>query len=231
MLITVSNLCIIPARGGSKRIPRKNIKNFLGKPIIAYSIETARTSELFDEVMVSTDDQEIADIASSFGASVPFLRSKENANDMATTIEVIKEVIDKYASEGRSFDNVCCLYPTAPFAKVIHLKDGLQKLQEQGLDSVFPVLPFDAPVWRGLRRKDGFTRMIWPENQNARSQDLETVFYDAGQWYWLKVDQLSDALWTQATDTIVLSPMEAQDIDNPHDWQLAELKFRLLNGN
>ena len=225
------SLCIIPARGGSKRIPRKNIKDFCGKPIIAYSIEAAMASQLFDVVMVSTDDEEIRQVAIQYGAEVPFLRSEDNANDMATTAAVLEEVLTKYKGLGKEFSHACCLYPTAPFVTATKLKEGHIKLNASDADAVFPVVKFDYPVWRGLRMHDNYqVEMIWKEHLNSRSQDLEEVFHDAGQWYWFKVDRFwqSLKLFTDNTFGVELSPMEVQDIDNIHDWYLAELKYGYL---
>jgi N-acylneuraminate cytidylyltransferase len=227
----MSNLCIIPARGGSKRIPKKNMKDFLGKPIIAYSIEAAINSGLFDEVMVSTDDAEIAEIAIKFGAKVPFLRSEATANDFASTWSVVDEVIRQYKTEiKRSFDYVCCIYPTAPLIQANDLKTGLELLQTQKFSSIFPVVKFSYPVWRGLERNDtGTTKMVWPENLNARSQDLKEVYHDAGQWYWINPNMIIDTLFTDNSGSIILEERKVQDIDNPEDWKIAEIKYKLLN--
>lgn len=227
----MNNLCIIPARGGSKRIPRKNIKDFLGKPIIAYSIEAALESKLFDEVMVSTDDMEIADIAVKYGASVPFMRSEKNADDNSTTVDVLLEVIDNYTQSGKYFKAACCIYPTAPFVTTEKLKQGFEKLELEKRDSVFPVVPFTYPVWRGLKKaEDGKVNMVWPEHLNSRSQDLEEIYHDAGQWYWFKVESVkkNKKLFTENTGSIVLNPLEVQDIDNLSDWHIAELKYGYL---
>jgi pseudaminic acid cytidylyltransferase len=225
-----SYIAIIPARGGSKRIPRKNIKDFLGKPIIAYSIETALNSNLFSEVMVSTDDPEIARIAKSYGASVPFLRSPGNSNDFAATVDVLKEVEANYQTQlSKTFDRICCIYPTAPFVSAQHLADGLTLMSDSDLDSVFPIVPFSYPIWRGLEVLENRTRMVWPEHQNARSQDLKTVYHDAGQWYWYNPEKISKSLFTSNTSSIILTPEEVQDIDTPSDWSLAEMKYKLLN--
>jgi N-acylneuraminate cytidylyltransferase len=225
------NLCIIPARGGSKRIPRKNIKDFLGKPIIAYSIEAALKSELFDEVMVSTDDEEIAEVAKKYGAKVPFMRSKENADDYATTVDVLIEVVNNYKQSGKEFDYCCCIYPTAPLVKIEKLKSGFEKLKADEFDSVFPVVNFSYPIWRGLKKtsKDKF-KMVWPEHLNSRSQDLEEVYHDAGQWYWFKPKHLlkNKTLFGDHTSCVVLEATEVQDIDTEMDWKLAELKYELL---
>ena len=225
----MGNLCIIPARGGSKRIPRKNIKPFLGKPIIAYSIELALKSGLFEEVMVSTDDAEIAEVARLFGAEVPFVRSAENANDFATTMDVIKEVLAAYEKRGRSFENVCCIYPTAPLIKEKALREGFEKLRLEGLTSVYPVAPFSFPIWRSVKIEDGKTKMNWPEFANARSQDLPKAYHDAGQWYWFVPAKIGESLYTENSGAVVLDEMEVQDIDSETDWQMAELKYERIH--
>ncbi|AWW32222.1 pseudaminic acid cytidylyltransferase [Echinicola strongylocentroti] len=229
----MANLCIIPARGGSKRIPRKNIKDFLGKPIIAYSIETALSSNLFDEVMVSTDDDEIADIAIELGAKVPFFRSTKNADDYSTTLDVIKEVILAYKGIGKDFDNGCCIYPTAPLVDINDLELGYRKMLEEGRSSVFPLVAFSYPVWRGFENvDDGAVKMIWPEYKSSRSQDLKKVYHDAGQWYWFKINDLikREQLFGDNTGGIELSELKVQDIDTQIDWKLAELKYEILQG-
>ena len=224
-------LAIIPARGGSKRIPRKNIRDFLGRPIISYSIQAALKSNLFDEVMVSTDDDEIAKIAVKYGAKVPFMRSKKNADDHATTMDVIAEVKQKYKMDlGKEFEFICCIYPAAPLIQIKHLKEGLDKLQANKLISVFPVVAFSSPVWRGIEVEDsGKVNMIWPEYLNSRSQDLKKVYHDAGQWYWFKGDFGKDWSWPDSTGAVILSDEQVQDIDNESDWKLAEMKYKLLS--
>lgn len=223
------SLAIIPARGGSKRIPRKNIKDFLGKPIIAYAIETALNCGLFSDVMVSTDDPEIAEIAKNYGAAVPFLRSKNNADDFASTVDVIKEVEREYSARfSLVFNKICCIYPTAPLIKPEHLRAGMLLLIESDFDAVFPVVPFSYPIWRGLEVTDGRVKMVWPENQNVRSQDLKPVYHDAGQWYWYNPTKITDSLFTSNTASIILSEEEVQDIDTPSDWLMAEMKYKLL---
>ncbi len=224
------NLCIIPARGGSKRILRKNIKPFKGKPIIAYSIIAANESGLFDEVMVSTDDLEIAEIAKSFRASVPFMRSDLNANDFATTADVLLEVINTYQSIEKEFDNICCIYPTAPLVTAKRLIEGFDILSN-GADSVLPILSFDYPIWRSFKiNKKKCLEYNWSEFINARSQDLPTAFHDSGQWYWVKVSKLQELnkLVFDNTKGLHLSPFEAHDIDTLDDWKLAELKYEYL---
>lgn len=229
----MKNLAIIPARGGSKRIPRKNIKTFMGKPIIAYSIEIALQSELFDEVMVSTDDEEIAEVAKECGAGVPFLRSPETANDYATTAEVLLEVLSEYKKNGICFDYVCCIYPTAPFITTLNLSIAYNKLLDKSYDCVFTIVPYSYPVLRSLDFIDDRTRMLWPEYLNSRSQDLRTIYHDAGQFYFFKTEAfLSEKqFWTDNTSAIELSELEVQDLDTLIDWQLAEMKYSLLHKN
>lgn len=224
----MKKLCIIPARGGSKRIPGKNVKDFLGKPIIAYSIETALQSELFEEVMVSTDDEEIAEVAKRYGANVPFFRSNRNSDDFATTMDVINEVVEKYKTLGVKFDYVCCIYPTAPFIEKGDLLQGFELLGKN-VKNTFPVVAFSYPIWRGLRRDEqGFANMIWPENMNARSQDLETIYHDAGQWYWFQSEAISEGVFNENSASVVISELKVQDIDNECDWEIAELKYERI---
>jgi N-acylneuraminate cytidylyltransferase len=226
----MGNICIIPARGGSKRIPRKNIKPFLGKPIIVYSIEAALQSGLFEEVMVSTDDDEIAKIAKQYGANVPFLRSEKNADDFATTFDVIEEVVLQYKEVlNTQFDNVCCLYSCAPFVTGETLKLAYQELENKQFDTVFPVIAFSFPIQRALSKKEGKITMIDEKNLTVRSQDLEETYHDAGQFYWCNTDKLlsTKKLLTDNTGGIQISELEAQDIDTETDWKLAELKYQL----
>lgn len=227
----MANLCIIPARGGSKRIPRKNIKDFLGKPIIAYSIEAALKSNLFDEVMVSTDDTEIAEIAQKYGAKVPFMRSKENSNDFATTMNVLQEVMESYKMRGQLFENVCCIYPCAPFVTKDKLQSAYHKLLDESLDSVFPVIEFTTPVERSLNIRENKVTFKYPEYTNTRSQDIEQSYYDAGQFYWMNWQAVSkqNKILTSNSGAVIVSLIEAQDIDNEIDWKLAELKYQLKN--
>jgi pseudaminic acid cytidylyltransferase len=227
----MKNICIIPARGGSKRIPRKNIKNFLGKPIIAYSIETAIKSNLFDEVMVSTDDVEIAEIAKKYGAKVPFMRTKKNSNDFATTFDVIEEVILKYQVLGLNFEYTCCLYSCAPFVTSVKLSESLETMLEGQFDSIFPVMFFGFPIQRALHLNvDKKISFVYPEYSSTRSQDLVSSYHDAGQFYWMETKKcmLEKRIVTNNTGSIVISEIEGQDIDNEIDWKLAELKYELL---
>lgn len=227
----MKNLAIIPARGGSKRIPRKNIREFFGKPIIAYSIQNALDTGLFDEVMVSTDDDEIAMIAGQYGANVPFLRSKETSDDFATTADVLVEVIESYRKQNKIFDNICCIYPASPLITPQHLLDGYNKLVNEKRTSVFPVVAFSYPVQRGLViDNNGNTTMLFPENAAKRSQDLQMVYHDAGQWYWLSVKDFikNKSIFSSNSASLILPETQVQDIDTPEDWKIAELKYEYL---
>ena len=223
-------LAIITARGGSKRIPRKNIKNFLGKPIIQYSIEAALQAGCFTEVMVSTDDLEIAEIALSLGAKVPFIRSAETSNDYATTADVIFEVLNEYNNRGETFDYCSCIYPTAPFVTGQKLKDAFDKLLTSGAESVVPVVRFGFPIFRSLKIEDDLIKMNWPEYMNTRSQDLPPAFHDCGQFYFLRVTPFlqNKKLFTELTLPMEMPESEVQDIDNEEDWKVAEIKYTFL---
>ncbi len=225
-------LAIITARGGSKRIPRKNIKEFCGKPILCYSIEAALKSEAFDEIMVSTDDPEIAGVALKAGASVPFFRSEEMSGDFASTDDVIMEVLTEYQKNGAEFDAFCCIYPTAPFLTGKRLKAAMDLLRTA--DSVIPVVPFSYPPQRGLVvNKNGFVERQFPEYAAARSQDLPKIYHDCGQFYACRT---APFLKSGTTDVerlvpLILSEMEVQDIDTLEDWEIAEIKYRRLFGH
>ena len=228
--MSTKNLAIITARGGSKRIPRKNIKPFCGKPILCYSIETALSSGVFDEVMVSTDDEEIAQVAKQAGAKVPFFRSAETADDYASTDDVIMEVIKAYQQIGQYFDSFCCIYPTAPFLSSERLRSAMELLKEA--DSVMPVVPFSYPPQRGLIVNDaGFVERQFPEYATARSQDLPKIYHDCGQFYACRTDAFLAAGTTDVERLLplVLTELEVQDIDTMEDWELAELKYRMLH--
>lgn len=228
----MKSICIIPARGGSKRIPRKNVKDFLGKPIISYSIEAALKSDVFDEVMVSTDDQEIAEIALKYGAKVPFLRSEETSNDFATTSDVINEVIEWYRQNGQEFDIICCIYATAPFVTPEKLNKAIDMLKDRDFDSAFTCTSFSYPILRGLVIDDkGRIEMKWSEYRNSRSQDLPQFYHDAGQFYFATTEAFRKAngFWGENTAPIVVSELEVQDLDTLTDWALAEMKFKLID--
>lgn len=228
----MSAIAIITARGGSKRIPRKNIKEFCGKPILAYSIEAALKSGLFDRVMVSTEDAEIAEIAEKYGAEVPFRRSEKTAGDFAATGDVLLEVLEEYRRRGERFDTICCIYPTAPFVTPERLKEAVSLLEESGADSVLPVVRFSFPPQRCVVVKDGCLQFKWPEYAQARSQDLEPYYHDAGQFYCLKEKSFLEqkALVMSKTVPLILPEMEIQDIDTEEDWELAQVKYRLRHG-
>jgi N-acylneuraminate cytidylyltransferase len=227
----MKSIAIIPARGGSKRIPRKNIKDFLGRPIMAYSIAAALASKAFDEVMVSTDDVEIADIAKKHGALVPFFRSPELSSDSAMTAPVLVEVLKEYEKSGKPFDQVCCIYPCAPFIKEERLRSAMALLAEKQCDSVFPVAKFSYPPQRCLVIRDGKVGMLHPENYNVRSQDLEPYYHDAGQFYCVKTEQLlrTGKLIGENSYPLIVDESEMQDIDTEEDWKIAEMKYRILN--
>jgi pseudaminic acid cytidylyltransferase len=227
----MANLAIIPARGGSKRIPRKNIKEFLGKPIIAYSIEAAIKSRLFDEVVVSTDDEEIAQIALNYGAKVPFMRSKLNSSDVATTYEVIEEVLLQYKQMGEDFDLVCCLYPCAPFITEFILNDAFWKLSNQMYDSVFPIIKYSSPIQRAIRIEDNKARFINPEFSTYRTQDFEKKYFDAGQFYFFRPKKILEekTIVVENSGFIVLEKNVVEDIDVLEDWEAAEIKYRIIH--
>lgn len=227
----MKKLAIITARGGSKRIPRKNIRNFLGKPIIAYSIETALNSKIFDEVMVSTDDDEIAEIAKKYGAKIPFKRSAETSNDTATTTDVIIEVLNEYKKLGFDFDYTCCIYPTAPFIQPEILKTAFDTMIKDGTSAAIPVVKYSYPIQRALKiDSENKLSMIYPEHSRTRSQDLEPIFHDAGQFYWFKVSAIGHnmELLKMKASPIIISETQVQDIDTEEDWVIAELKYRLV---
>lgn len=221
------SICIILARGGSKRIPKKNIKHFYGKPIIEYSIMAAKESNLFEEVIVSTDDKEIADISEKCGASVPFYRSKKNSDDFSTTYDVIKEVLSNFKIE---YEYVCCLYACAPFITGKRLRHAYEKLLKLNLDCVFPIIEYSFPIQRALKCDDDKVSFCYPENSLIRSQDFEKTYHDAGQFYFLKTKKcmLQEKIITNNSGYIVINEMEGQDIDNITDWKLAELKYEIL---
>lgn len=226
----MGNIAIITARGGSKRIPRKNIKDFCGKPIIAYSIEAAINSGCFDEVMVSTDDEEIAEIARKYGAKVPFMRSEKTSNDYATTIDVLLEVLAEYQKLGQEFEYLCCIYPTAPFVTDKKLKCAMEIMKTTDSDSLVPIVQYGFPPQRCFALKEGNVSYKWPENMLTRSQDLEPLYHDCGQFYCMNCQRFLDTkkVYTDKTYAFVCSELEVQDIDNLVDWQIAEMKYKLM---
>ena len=232
----MADVAIITARGGSKRIPGKNIKDFCGKPIMAYAIAAALDSGLFDEVMVSTDSPEIAEIAKAHGASVPFMRSPSASDDYATTADVLHEVLSAYAEREKSFDFMCCLYPTAPFVTAEKLRVAHTAFMESGADMLEPVVAFSYPPQRSFSIEAGLLAYNYPEHVRTRSQDLPTWYHDAGQFYFYRVEAFRRSVegrneqggYDLRCVPFVMNEMEVQDIDTLMDWQLAEAKYRLL---
>lgn len=227
----MKKLAVITARGGSKRIPRKNILPFLGKPILAYSIEAAINSGEFDEVMVSTDDEEIANIAKEYGAKVPFMRSADTANDFANTEDVLLEVLAEYEKRGADYDLICCIYPTAPFVTADKLNEALDKLLESDADTLIPVVRFSYPPQRALVMKDEYLEFKYPEHMLSRSQDLEPHFHDVGQFYMMKTKAFKNnrAIMKGKILPLEMPELEVQDIDNMTDWQIAEIKYQFMH--
>lgn len=224
-------IAIITARGGSKRIPKKNIKDFCGKPIIAYSIEAALKSKAFDEVMVSTDDEEIAKISMEYGAKVPFYRSEKTSDDFATTADVLTEVIEEYRKRGEEFEYVCCIYPTAPFVTAEKLQTAMKMLKENDeVDAVVPVVKFSFPPQRAFVIRNGEVEIIRPDIFQMRSQDLEPQYHDCGQYYCMETKSFLEMqrLVLKHTVPIITSELEVQDIDDISDWEIAELKYRRM---
>lgn len=223
----MANLCIIPARGGSKRIKRKNIKDFLGKPIISYSIEAALKSRLFEEVMVSTDDEEIAKVARHYGAKVPFMRTSLAANDYATLADVIHEVLNTYKEKGHEFEYTCCILATCPLLQSKDIVATFERFQSSDFTVMYPVVLFSYPIWRCLDLlEDGSMKRHWPEFENSRSQDLPKEYHDSGTFYWYKTDK-----WLSGKvriGGIEVDEIAIQDIDTETDWKIAEMKYRLL---
>ena len=228
------NVCIIPARGGSKRIPKKNIREFCGKPMIAHSIEAAKDADLFNRIIVTTDSDEIADVARQWGAEVPFMRPPELADDHATTDAVIVHALNCLKEDGAEMEYACCLYATAPFAHAEYLTKGLELLKSTGATTGFSVTTFPFPILRGLKiNKSGALEMIWPEHRLTRSQDLPEAYHDAGQFYWLNIAKYMQEPKIYAEDSvpIVLPRHRVQDIDTFEDWKRAEIIYQLLQGS
>lgn len=228
-----NSIAIIPARGGSKRIPRKNIKDFCGKPIIAYSIEAALKSGIFDEVMVSTDDEEIAQVARRYGASVPFFRSPETANDYATTAQVYREVLEEYRKRGQEFSYLCGIYSTAPFVTEGILQEAFEKMVQTDADSLIPIVRFSYPPQRAYLLEDNKIVRQFPQYATARSQDLPPVYHDCGQFVMVKTESFlqKSAILTDNTISIEIPEMRVQDLDTVEDWEIAEVKYKWLQQN
>lgn len=226
----MSSIAIITARGGSKRIPKKNIKDFCGKPIISYSIEAALESGVFDEVMVSTDSEEIAQVAREYGANVPFFRSKETSDDFATTADVLLEVLGEYEKRHLSFDVGCCLYPTAPFITSQILKDAYNSLLNSTAKTLLPVVAFSFPPQRGVFIRENRLVLSQPKYLNVRSQDIEKMYHDCGQFSMFKIPAFifDKKLITDNTIAYIMKEENVQDIDNLSDWDIATIKYKMM---
>lgn len=230
------DIAVIPARGGSKRIPRKNIREFCGKPLIAYSIEAAKASGLFDHIIVSTDDEEIREIANAWGAETPFVRPAKLANDHATTVPVIKQAVEWVLQHMGNVENVCCIYATAPFIQATSLQEAHEVLVEKVVSGyVFTASSFPFPIQRAFKIKPniGTVEMFEPKNYMVRSQDLEDAYQDAGQFYWGSAKAYLNEKFFFSTDSIayLLPRYMVQDIDTPEDWRRAELMYEVLKKN
>jgi N-acylneuraminate cytidylyltransferase len=227
----LKKICIIPARGGSKRIPKKNIKLFFGKPIIYYSIINAINLNFFDEIIVSTDDNEIAELAKKFGAKVPFFRSRASSSDFATTFDVVVEVVNNL---NLSLESICVLYPCAPLLPISKILEAYNLMVDKKFDSVFPIIPSGFPVQRVLTLDtNNKVEFMYPEFELTRTQDCVPTFHDAGQFYWLKAESCLNKgkILTNNSGAIVLNEFECQDIDNEYDWKLAEIKYQMVFGH
>lgn len=227
------NFAIIPARGGSKRIPRKNIKDFYGKPMIAWSIEAAKNSGLFDKIIVSTEDSEIARIAVAYGAEVPFIRPKDLADDHTATVPVIAHAIYALSNMGFVPDRVCCIYPCAPFLRAGDLASGLTMLEETGSSFVYPITEFSHPVQRALLKDEaGRMHFLYPDHELTRTQDLHQAFHDVGQFYWgLTSAWVAGRRMHSEGAGLVIPNWRVVDIDTDEDWQRAELLFHILENS
>lgn len=228
----MGNIAIITARGGSKRIPHKNIKEFCGKPIIAYGIEAAISSGIFEEVMVSTDSEEIAKIARQYGAKIPFMRRDKTSNDFATTADVLTEVLEDYKVMGKQYDYFACIYPTAPFVTAFKLTDAMNSLKKDGAEALISVVRFSFPPQRGFVINNGTIQYQYPQFERTRSQDLEPIYHDCGQFYLCSCEAFmkKHTLIQQRTIPYVIGEEEVQDIDTISDWNIAEAKYRVLYG-
>lgn len=230
-MVVLERIAIITARGGSKRIPKKNIRNFCGKPIIAYSIEAAIESGLFSEVMVSTDSEEIAETARRFGARVPFMRSSKNADDYATTADALLEVMERYQEMGRTFSYLCCIYPTAPFVTAEKLRDAMRLMEEHHPSLILPVVAFSYPPQRSyVMDENGCLEFKYEEYSRSRSQDLEKWYHDAGQFYMYDAKRFLQEKGAPQGPImpIYVSELQVQDIDSEDDFKIAELKYQLM---
>jgi len=225
-------IAIITARGGSKRIPKKNIKEFFGKPMLSYAIDACKDSGIFSEIMVSTDSEEIAEVARSNGANIPFMRSKKTADDFATTFDVLEEVIHNYKKEGQEFDYVCCVYPCVPFLSGQTLQNAYNQLIESDNDALQPVCKFQVPIEWAMKIENG---ILVPNDRKAqliRSQDLTPKYFDVGMFYIIKTAVLlkERSITPNRTMAYIMDEREIQDIDTIDDWIMAEIKYKLVKG-
>lgn len=222
-------IAVIPARGGSKRIPRKNIKPFCGKPMIAWSIEAALSSGLFDHIIVSTDDDEIAEVAKKYGASVPFMRPEELSNDHAETTPVIAHATQWALDQGVDVTAVCCIYATAPFIQIADIQRGWEELNSAEWEYTFTATDFAAPIFRSFKQtEEGGIEMFYPEHFSTRSQDLPTALHDAGQFYWGRSSSWLEGkcIFSRRSVPIIIPRWRVQDIDTPEDWFRAEIMYK-----
>ena len=227
--VGVTNIAVITARSGSKRIPKKNIRSFCGQPIISYPISAALESDLFSTVIVSTDSEEIAEISKKYGAQVPFFRSAKNSDDFASTMDVIKEVDNEFRNLGEFYENMCCLYPTSPFLIPKTLQDSFKAFQSENFDSLVPVVKFSYPIQRAFKIERSCLRWAREEYKQTRSQDLEDFYHDIGQFYWLKSKFILSSVDVVSKNTgyYLSDPLQVQDIDTEEDWKIAELKYKI----
>lgn len=226
-----NNIGIILARGGSKRIKRKNIKHFLGKSVIQYTIEAAKKSGCFSEIMISTDDAEIAELAQRLGATFPFKRSESTSNDFSSTSDVLLEVLTEFKARGLTFNNACCMYAASPFISSDNISLGLKKMKAECASSLIPVVASKYSIWRALEINKERLSRIWPENESTRTQDLPVAYFDVGQFYWINIFDFwnEKAMLTKNTAYLELKWNESHDIDTPEDWAEAEYKYQLLS--
>jgi pseudaminic acid cytidylyltransferase len=225
-------LAIIPARGGSKRIPHKNIKLFMGQPIISYSINAAKSCGLFDKIIVSTDSKEIAQVSEKCGAEIPFFRPAELSDDFTGTDEVILHALTWFINKDINIDYVCCIYATAPFVKPEHIREGFEILRKVGSTSSFPVTTYPYPIFRSLKiNSRGKLEMFWPEHYKTRSQDLIEAYHDAGQFYWADVKKylVEKRFFSESAAPVIIPRYLVQDIDTIEDWKRAEIMFQVLH--
>lgn len=227
----MKNIAIITARGGSKRIPKKNIKEFMGKPMIAYAIDACLESGIFDEIMVSTDCNEIAEISKKYGAKIPFLRSEKTANDFATTYEVLEEVINEYKKNDEEFDNICCVYPCVPFLNPKSLIEAYAKFREKNASAIIPVCKYPVPIEWAMKIEDDYLVPNDRGAQNIRSQDIISKYFDAGMFYFCKTNIMlkCKSLVPENTLGYIIDDSQCQDIDTKEDWDIAEIKYKILN--